>query len=343
MKVGLLIPLQGASGLWGPSCEACARLAALELSAANGILGDAVELVLIDSGAAKPKIAHDLDAAMARESIAALVGMHTSDLRAFVKGRIPSDMPYIYTPLYEGHETAENVFAIGETPERLLEPGIAWLAEHRSVRRWFLIGNDYVWPRMMHGVASGLIGRQGGTVVGERYVPLGATDFDEVLRVVRSVQPDAVLVSVIGEDAVHFNRAFAEAGLARGILRFSTAVEENILYGIGADKTENMYLTAGYFAHVRSAANDGFRERYHGAFGDAPPMQNDIGQSCYEGVHFLATLANHARSMSAKTLRKRVTGMPRYRSARSASVGGTHRAIHLARVEGFHPHIIASV
>ena len=343
MKIGLLIPLQGGSGIWGPSCESCARLAALELSAGTGLMGEPVDLVVIDSGATAAQLAVALDAAVNEASIGALVGMHTSDLRPFVKARIPSDMPYVYTPLYEGNETAQNVFAIGETPERLLEPGIAWLAEHRHAKRWFMVGNDYVWPRQMHGVAARLIARHGGLTLGEAYVPLGTSDFDSVLRSVKRARPDAVLVSVIGSDAVHFNRAFAEAGLASRMLRFSTAVEENVLYGIGSDNTENMYLTAGYFADLRSAANDVFRERYHSAFGETPPMQNDMGQSCYEGLHYLAALSNHAKSLSARTIRTRMRAMPSPRSVRAPARSDIGPSVHLASVEGFDPRIIASV
>ena len=40
MKIGLLIPLQGAAGLWGPSCDSCARLAMADLNAGSGVLGE---------------------------------------------------------------------------------------------------------------------------------------------------------------------------------------------------------------------------------------------------------------------------------------------------------------
>lgn len=104
-----------------------------------------------------------------------------------------------------------------------------------------------------------------------------------------------------------------------------------------------MYLTAGYFAHLRSAATDFFEERYHAAFGETPPMQNDVASSCDEGLHSLAALSNHARSPSAPSLRRSIDDMPTHRSARSYGPSSSTRPIHLARVEGFEPRVIASL
>ena len=48
-RVGLLIPMCGSAGIWGPSCIASAEAAAYELNRRNGIAGRNVRLVLVDS------------------------------------------------------------------------------------------------------------------------------------------------------------------------------------------------------------------------------------------------------------------------------------------------------
>ena len=349
MKIGLLIPLQGAAGLWGPSCDSCARLAMADLNAGSGVLGEPVELVVLDSGASRTEVARRLAEITSPQHVTgyppieALVGMHPSDLRGFVSRSIPADLPYIYTPLYEGGETAPNVFAIGETPDRLLRPGIAWMADHHRARRWFFVGNDYVWPRMMHRVARRLVVQHGGCDVGESYLPFGIQDFEPVLAAIKIARPDALLMSLLGEEAIRFNRAFAAAGLPARIERFSTAVDENVLYGIGADCTENMVVSSGYFAHLATRENDVFRERYHGLLGEAPPMQNDLGESCYEGLHYFAALAEHARSASAGAMRQAARSLPFHRSARFAGQGtARHRQIHVAATDGLDLHVLRS-
>ena len=54
LRVGLLIPLCGPAGLWGPSCQCSAELAAAEINRDGGILGREVELVLADAAYGGP-------------------------------------------------------------------------------------------------------------------------------------------------------------------------------------------------------------------------------------------------------------------------------------------------
>ena len=340
----MLIPQQGVADIWGPSCEAAARLAAAEVNAAAGILGQQVELLTIDAGQSRAVVAQALRRMIRDERIEALVAMHLSDLRGFVASIIPSELPYVYTPLYEGGEANANVFAIGETPDRLLRPGIEWLADHRRVERWYLVGNDYIWPQAMHGRARRLLRDLGANVVGSSLLPFAMADYAPILDRIRAERPDAILMSLVGEDAVSFNRAFAESRLSRGILRFSTAIEENVLYGIGPDNTENMHLSGGYFSHLRSAENDAFRDDYHAAYGEAPPVQNEIGQSCYEGMHYLAALMNHAGSPAASAMRRATSTMePFHRSARFSGLGTDRsRKVHVATADGIDLRIVHS-
>ena len=161
------------------------------------------------------------------------------------------------SPVYEGGERSPGLFMIGETPARQLKPAIHWLAGHRNARRWYLIGNDYIWPHVSHRAARRYIKETGGEVVGVNYVPFGCEDHDIYLARIRAARPDVVLVSMVGTDCVTFNRAFACAGLARDMLRLSVASEENTLLGIGARHAEN-FPYSRLFAMLDTAANQAF-------------------------------------------------------------------------------------
>ena len=84
-----------------------------------------------------------------------------------------------------------------------------------------LVGNDYVWPRVSHEIARRCVAESHGEVVAEAFVPFGADDYSQVFDTLRKQRRDAVLVSIVGQDAVEFNRAFALAGLQRAVLRLS--------------------------------------------------------------------------------------------------------------------------
>ena len=178
---------------------------------------------------------------------------------------------------------------------------------------------------MSHRIARHCIAAVGGEVVGESFLPFGVDDYSEVVDTLRRARADTVLISMVGQDAVEFNRAFARAGLARRVRRLSCAIEENQLLAIGAENTDELYVALGYFAALPTDANLAFKERYHARFGDRAPVLNSIGQSLYEGMHFLAALLDESAPAAARG----------YASARLAGACGAGDApIYLARADG---------
>lgn len=49
--VGMVLPLQGPAGIFGPSCEAVTDVAIDRINAAGGVLGRRVRPVFVDGGA----------------------------------------------------------------------------------------------------------------------------------------------------------------------------------------------------------------------------------------------------------------------------------------------------
>jgi urea transport system substrate-binding protein len=173
-------------------------------------------------------------------------------------------------------------------------------------------------------------------VVSEHYVPLHTTDYAAQIDALQRAGADAVLLSLVGEDAIAFNRAFGELGMARSMLRLSCAIEENELLAIGAANTQRLYVASSYFAALATDANLAFKERYHAHFGERAPTLNSLGQSTYEGVHFLASLFE--RGFEAPSRWAAAGQAPlAYQSAREAvyAAGGTGIApIYIAVAEG---------
>lgn len=289
-RVALAAPLRGPEGVWGPSCLASAQLAQAELNRWSGIAGRPCELRVVDASSEAADVGRQL-AQMAEDGeIDAIVGMCISSVRQRIVRATAGRVPFVYTCLYEGGDHSPGLYAIGETAARQLKPSIAWLSRHRQARRWMLVGNDYVWPRVSHGIARRAIAAAGGEVVGETFLPLGGGDHARVLEQLRTSGADALLLSMVGQDAIDFNRAFGRLGLHRRMLRLSCAIEENLLLAIGAEATQDLYVALGYFESLQTEANLAFKERYFARFGQRAPALNSIGQSCYEGLQFLGAL-----------------------------------------------------
>ena len=344
-RVALCVPLSGSAGIWGPSCLAAAKLAQVELNRQSGILGRPCDLILVDASSESTDLESTLIDYVDDRSVDALMGMHISSVRQRIVRAVGGRLPYVYNALYEGGERTPELFAIGETAPRQLRGSILWLGEYEGTRRWALVGNDYVWPRALHEIARSYIVASGGEVVDEQIVPFGIDDYSSQLDRLRRAKPDAVLISLVGQDAVEFNRSFASVGLARDVRRVSCAIEENQLLAIGADSTEGLHVALGYFATLDTDANWAFKERYYNYFGERAPTLNSIGQSNYEGLHFLATLMSR-RQAGARRRSALPTKAPVPWSARGSvqmGKGVSVAPMYLARAEGLSFKVVAQI
>lgn len=335
ITIGLLIPQEGPPGIWAPSAEASATLASHELNGAGGILGREVCLAVVDAGSTASSAAAAASAAVDIDGVDAIVGMIPSYARQAIVKAIGGRVPFIYTPQFEGDDP--SCLTVGETSEDLLIPGIAHLTETLGARRFFLVGDDYVWPRRTFDTAKPIIRNHGGAVVGSMLLPFGFADYDHIFDAIRASGADVVLPYFLGAGAISFNRHFAEAGLSSRVLRFCSAIDETVIYGLGEGATENLFLSSAYFSSIRSHNNSGFLERYHGLFGDSPPPANAFGQSCYEGIHCLAGLVESAGVFNVSDVHRRMRRTYQARTARGVEkdpVAGAKHPIHFARVEG---------
>ena len=318
-RVGLLVPMCGSAGIWGPCCIASAEAAAHELNQRSGIAGLNVRLILIDSAIESPVPVEALvDALIESRSIDAIVGMHISAVRQRLTKAVRGRIPYVYTPMYEGGEHGFGVFAIGDTPGHQLVPAMRWLQRRYRLRRWALIGNDYVWPRASHRYAKSTLVEMNASLVYEHYLPFSVPDLAEEVESIAKSGAEAVLISLIGQDAVDFNRIFGDMGLDRRIVRLSCVIEENGLLASGAENLERLFCSSSYFGAMATEANACFREVYHGFHGDRAPVLGALGQSTYEGMHFLASLLGDGRKDWPELCTSR-TGPIAYRSARQAT------------------------
>jgi urea transport system substrate-binding protein len=302
LDVALLIPLHGSAGIFGPSCELCAQLAADEINAGAGVLGRELRLSVVDGSGPPGDVADRIGALVAAGLVEAVVGWHISAVRQAVAPRIVGRVPYVYTALYEGGERTPGVFLVGETPARQLLPAMRWHRREHGVRRWCIVGNDYVWPRVTARAAHTYAALCDGRIVDELFVPLGTKYFADVLRRVERCGADAVLMLLVGEDAVQFNRAFARAGLHERCRRLSTLMDENMLLASGAGTTSGICAAAAYFETLTTPESLDFSLRFTRKFGPDAPTLNSLGESCHEGVLLLSALARRAGSLDVRAL-----------------------------------------
>ncbi len=327
-NVGLLIPTSGAMGLLGPCAYACARLARDMWNDQGGVDGREVCLTVLNASESAPSLDDEVRCLLDAGSVDALVALSNTEVCRRIAQVVDARVPLIYTPMFEGSGLPGWVHAIGETPDRQLLPAIDWMAARYRPQRWYLLGNDYSWPRRTHQIAIPAVRASGAQVVRERYVPLGERDYGAVIEDIVASRAEIVLVSLLAGDAVHMCREFERAGLGGKVLRLSICVEENAVLGIGRASSDGMFVAAGYFAALESDVNGAFKERYRSQFGDRAPALNSASQSVYEGFVHLH------RQATADRPGQRGPGLPGVRDGRREAYEADRNPIFLGEVQG---------
>ena len=296
-SVAFVVPLQGPTGLYGPSCLACGELAAEQLNALDGIGGREIELVVVDGGRDPEVVAAEVAALVDCGRVQAVAGWHISAVRQAIARRIGGKVVYAYAAMHEGRDDTPGVFMLGERPINQLLPAAEWIRQQLGVGRWAVVGNDYVFPRVTGATARVAMSETASEIVSETYVPLGTTNFRPVLQELETGDVDGVIMLLMGQDAVHFNRQFARHDLAGRLTRLSPAIEENTLLGGGAGAHENLYAAAAFFDTLDTAESNELSRTYYERYGAWAPALNAVGESCYEAIVFLARLARNAGSL----------------------------------------------
>ncbi|MFC0861232.1 substrate-binding domain-containing protein [Sphaerimonospora cavernae] len=342
LRVALVVPVSGVLGLVGPCAINCATLAAAEVNDAGGLLGRPVELVLVDGGRPPALVAEEVAALARGGAVQAVVGTHASDVRVAIESTLQGRIPFVYAPPYEGGVRRPGVYFLGEPASRQVGPGLDWLIDHRRARRWFLLGNDYVWPRLVHEAARDHLLSRSATVVGERFVPFGTRDMARLIDELAAVRPDAVLLNLIGSDLVAFNREFAASGLS--CARLCGALEEHGLLAIGGDTGGELYAAMGYFGSIGTEANLDLRERYVRRFGPQAPLLNGHGHGCYESVLMLAALAERAGALAVPAIEAVSDGTSITSGRGNLTLSGGHvrQRVYVGRANGLDFDVVTS-
>lgn len=119
----------------------------------------------------------------------------------------------LWYPLpYEGFEASDRVVYTHACPNQHLLPLLDWAMPAHG-RRVYLTGSNYIWGWEINRLARMTIVEAGGTILGERYLPIGATDVGRMIDEIRATRPDFVLNSLVGASSYAFLRAYHALGL----------------------------------------------------------------------------------------------------------------------------------
>ncbi len=204
-----IVPRQGPGGIVAPSCDAAISFAVEEINLGAGILGREIRTTNIDGGRPPREVAAEVSALLAPGMVHAITGWHTSAVRRAVARAGAGRVPHLYATSHEGlADELPGVLMLGEHPSGQTVAAVRWLEREYGVRRWAVIGNDYIWPRRSAEAIRESLSDPAAIVL-ERYVPLRYADFSDFLAHPALDLADGVVILMVGADVARINRQYA--------------------------------------------------------------------------------------------------------------------------------------
>ena len=292
IRIAVIHSLTGTMAMSEAPLVDAVRLAVEEINAEGGLLGQPLEMLVTD-GRSNPKVAAaEAERLIVEQNVSAIFACWTSACRKAVKPVIEKHNHILFYPVqYEGLEQSANIIYTGSAPNQQVVPGAYWAMKHLG-KRVYLIGSDYIFPRLANRIINDLIKASGAELLAERYRPLGNTDFKQIAMEIQQLQPDVVLNTVNGESNVHLFRALHEAGLSnQAVMSFSIAEVE--LHAMPEAVIDKHYAVWSYFQSIKTEDNRRFVTAFQQRFGADRPTSDPI-EAAYIGVKLWAQAVREA-------------------------------------------------
>lgn len=300
VKLGLLHSLSGTIAIAEASLVDAEKLAIEEINAAGGVLGRQIEIVIEDGASDNPTFAEKAKKLLQRDKVAAIIGCYTSASRKAVLPALNQNKGLLYYPTYyEGQEQDKYVIYPSQEATQSVIAAIEWMAKQQG-KTFFLVGSDYIYPRLCNKIAKPTVARMGGNTVGEEYVPLGHTEFSSIINKIKAAKPDWIYSTVVGGSNVAFYKQLKAAGLGGDKQKLlSTVVSENEIEGIGKDNAVGYYACMGYFQSIKSERNDKFVKAIKAKYGQ-DRVVGDPMQVAYNSVYLWKMAVEKAKSFDVE-------------------------------------------
>lgn len=292
IRIGVIHSLSGTMAVSETPLVDAVTLAVEEINAKGGLLGRRLEILIADSRSDPEVAAIEAERLITKQGVSALFACWTSSCRKALKPVVEKHRHIMFYPVqYEGLEQSANIVYTGSAPNQQVVPGIYWAMKHLG-KRVYLIGSDYIFPRLANRIITDMIKASGAELLAERYRALGDRDFSREAEEIRRLQPDVVLNTINGQSNQYLFRALREAGLDKqAIMSFS--LSESELHAIPEARTDSHYAVWSYFQQVPGEANRRFVAAYQQRFGRNRPTSDPI-EAAYIGVKLWAQAVQEA-------------------------------------------------
>lgn len=292
IKIGVLHSLSGTMAISETSLKDTLLMLVDEQNKKGGVLGKKIEAVVVDPASNWPLFAEKARELIQKDKAAAIFGCWTSVSRKSVLPVVEELNGILFYPVqYEGEESSKNVFYTGAAPNQQAIPAVDYLLK-QGVKRWALVGTDYVYPRTANKVLEAYLKSKGFTDkdIMISYTPFGHSDWQSIVSEIKKFggagEKTAVISTINGDANVPFYKELANQGVsAKDIPVIAFSVGEEELAGIDTKPLVGHLAAWNYFESVDSELNDEFIEKWHKFVKDEKRVTNDPMEATFIGFN----------------------------------------------------------
>jgi urea transport system substrate-binding protein len=311
IRVGILHSLSGTMATSESAVTDAVLLAIDQINQAGGLLGRPVEPVVADGRSDANWFAHQARELIAQEQVDVVFGCWTSASRKSVAPVFEElDHLLVYSVQYEGLEEYPQLVYLGATPNQQLLPAVQWAVE-QGYQRFFLIGSDYVFPRIAHEVIKDELQRLGAECSGEVFLPLGTIEVASAIDAILDSQSDCILNCINGDTNNAFFTQLARRGVtAQQLPSISFSIGEEEVRHLRLSDLAGHYAAWTYFQSIDLAENRMFIERFHHRYGPQRVLTDPM-QTAYVGVLLWAQSVSAAGTSDPRLVRREMLSQRR--------------------------------
>lgn len=311
IRLGLMPPLTGLVGIYGPEIIWAARIACDEINERGGLLGLPLELIIEDDGSLPATAVPAAERLIDSHHCVALIGNLLSNSRIAVTHQIaePRRVPLLNFSFYEGSIASRYFFHFAALPNQQIDKMIPYMGERYGLKMFFA-GNNYEWPRGSIDAGKRILKRLGGDIVGEEYLAIGASleEIDALLEQVARSGADVFVPYFAGYDQITLLTRFSEMGLKKHMAVVMGHYDEMMVSRLAPHVRKGLYSSNTYFMRLDTPENKRYLRRLscqpgvEGIWPNGNGVLTNFGEGAYLCVHAFANAVRKAGTTDTEKL-----------------------------------------
>ena len=277
-------------------------LAAEEINEAGGIDGRPIELVVYDTQSDNTRYQEFMRRVLQRDKVdVVFAGFSSASREAYRPIVNQFDGLAFYNNQYEGGVCDSNMIVTGAVPEQQFSTLIPWMMETYG-NNVYTIAADYNFGQISAEWVRNIVAENGGTMVGEEFIPLGVSQFSQTIQNIQSAKPDFVVTLLVGAAQASYYEQAASADV-------SLPMASSVNVGQGYEhkrftppSLKDMYVTTNFIEEVDTPAAKAFIEKFRGRFPDEPYINQEAANS-YIAMNLYKQMVERAGTTEHDALR----------------------------------------